>query len=304
MAKSNVSSFAKFDPAHLLDGLFVPKVKKGQALYDVQGEFDGGMVSFEGVQLGVEHQSVLLAIAARTGRQSAADGLLVKGSGNDLMARQFSLLDAAGGASDLDVSKVECSAYALLTDAGMPTGADNYKKLKKLLQQMATVVLWREKGGLGGTSNLLSAQVNGDKLIISLNWRLTDAIFKGQNIQVSLHERHELGMVSKILHTWLSGNIRRGGHIGISGNGVFINTLVNHVWGKRPASEVTKRKRQALIRKALGEIGKLNGWVARIDGDRAHISRPKELPNSPLGEELLPGDIAEHTEYLRSLIKF
>lgn len=41
MSRSKISKFAKLDPAHVLDGLFVPVYKKGLALYDVKGNFDG-----------------------------------------------------------------------------------------------------------------------------------------------------------------------------------------------------------------------------------------------------------------------
>ena len=85
MSRANLSSYSKLDPAHVLDGLFVPRVQKGHALYDVEGPIDGGIVRFKGVQLGVAHQSLLLAVVARTARLGS-DALVVKGGPGDLHA--------------------------------------------------------------------------------------------------------------------------------------------------------------------------------------------------------------------------
>lgn len=291
-----VSRYAKLDPAHILDGLFVPRVQKGQALYDVEGEFDGGTIGFKGVQLGIEHQSVLLAVAARTGQQKMADGLLVHGSENDLLARQFSLLEPTGEIEKYDISKVECTAYALLTDAGLGDGGNQFKHLLSLLHEMSTVTMYREKDNKGGISRLLGFQRDGDKLVVSLNWRMAHAIFGGQNIQVSLHERHCLTGAAKILHTWLSAHIRLGGQL-MAGRGASIDSLIAHVWGKRPSNENQHRKRRVLVRSALNEIGKLEGWVVRLEGSTALVSRPKELPFTARGKTMLPGDIAVALAY-------
>lgn len=295
--RKNISRYAKLDPAHILDGLFVPRVHKGQALYDVCGEFDGGTISFKGVQLGVEHQSVLLAVAARTGRQAGADGLLVRGTKDDLQARQLSLMGLEKEAEALDVSMVDCTAYALLADAGMPDGGKDFERLKSLLHELSTVSMMRNIKGKFGTSRLLGFQGKGDRLVVSLNWRMTDAIFGGQNIQVSLHERHTLGPVAKILHTWLSAHIRPGGQL-MAGRGASLDALIPHVWGKRPASDDVRWQRLKRLREALGEVGQLAGWATRLEGSKALVSRPKELPwSTKRGGDMLPGDMAEMLAY-------
>lgn len=286
MTRSQVSKFAKLDPAHVLDGLFVPTVQKGQALYDVCSPFNGGEISFKGVQLSVSHQSVLLAIAARTGRQPKAEGLLIAGTADDLLAQ----LAPTGQAREQDFSLVKTSAYGLLVDAGMETGASDYHRLRELLHDMSTVVMYRGFKGHGGTSKLLSFQHQEDKFIVSLNWRLTDAIFGGQNIHVSLTERHQLSdsPVAKILHTWLSAYIRPGQSL-MAGRGAEVDTLVRHVWGKRPASDGTLKQRRRRIRDALGAIKDLRGWTTSIEGSHAFISRPKLLER---GGDPTPGELA------------
>lgn len=59
-----------------------------------------------------------------------------------------------------------------------------------------------------------------------------------------------------------------------------------------PCSQDVIKKRRSRIKEALIEIGKLDGWVFRLQGTHVFISRPKEL--SKLDKcELSPGDIAE-----------
>ena len=296
--RADSSSFAKIDPAHILDGLFVPRRKEGESLFGVEGKFKNGIVSFKGVQLSVTHQSVLLAIAARTGRQQKNEGLIVNGSRDDLLARQMSLLRTTGPAADQDISRVECSAYALLKDAGMGSGKSDYMALKNLLHEMSTVVLRRDYEGKSGTSHLLSYQSLDDHLMVSLNWRMTDAIFGGQNIQVSLHERQELtGPVAKILHTWLSAYINKGASL-MAGRGASVDTLVNHVYGKRPCKSGAKRRRKQYVVAALKEINNLEGWGVQIENNRANIRRSDIVY---VMEDIPPGDMAEAEAFICSL---
>lgn len=300
MAK-DVSKYAKFDPAFATDGLFVPTARKGHALYDVGREYDNGEIRFEGVQLTAAHQSVLLAVCARTGR----GGLRVKGSKDDLLGAQYGLefnedaasrnieaLKPKGLAEAEDTAVVECSAYAILADAGMDDGGNNYATLSKLLTQLGTVVMYRRVGKRGGSSNLLSFEHDGDRMSIALNWRLAASILGDrQNIQVSLYERQKLGgAVPRLLHAWLSCYVRQG-HSLMNGQGAGLDTLARHIWGKRPVSESVKRKRRFELRKAIEEVGRLPGWSSSVDGKNvARFTRPKDIDVD------LPGDDAELKE--------
>lgn len=293
MSKSNVSSFAKVDPAHLLDGLFIPTAKKGEALYGVEGAFNNINIAFKGVQLSVAHQSLLLAISSRTARQAKAHSVLVTGSAKDLKLKQVQNLELTGEAENLDVSIVKCSAYSLLMDAGIGTGGKSYDEMVKMLHEMSTVTMYRGDVKRGGTSKLLSFTNVGEQVVVSLNWRMAGAILGSQNIQVSLYERIELSdsPVAKILHAWLSGYIRLGGNL-MAGRGAEIDTLVRHVWGNRPCSDGVIKQRRLRIREALSAINKLKGWVCRIEKTHVFISRPKKLIE-PDQSNLSPGDIAE-----------
>lgn len=137
------SSFAKVDPAHFMDGLWVPKAKKGDALYEVEGPYDNGFIRFAGVQLTAKHQSVLFALAARTAQFGKQQGHLeIRGSENDLEGRQsslFDLVDSPGIAKDKEYSRVSTTAYALLNDAGFNLSKVGYSELKK---DCKSLLLW------------------------------------------------------------------------------------------------------------------------------------------------------------------
>jgi hypothetical protein len=293
MSRSKVSSFAKVDPAHLLDGLFTPTAKKGEALYEVEGSFGGLTIAFKGVQMSVTHQSMLLAISARTARQPKAISVLVTGNATNLQHKHVKQLTLTGKAESMDVSIVSCTAYSLLVDAGMNAGGKAYEAMINMLHEMSTVTMYRGAGLKGGSSRLISFSHDGDQFKVSFNWRMADAILGKQNVQVSLHERNFLKRypVAKILHAWLSAHIRLGGQL-MAGRGAEIDTLIRHVWGNRPCSHDVIKKRRSRIKEALNEIGKLNGWVYRLEGSHAFISRPKELSGIEKCE-LSPGDVAE-----------
>ncbi len=293
MSRSKVSSFAKVDPAHLLDGLFTPTAKKGEALYEVEGSFAGIKIAFKGVQMSVTHQSLLLAISARTARQAKANAVLVTGNADNLQHKQVKKLSLTGKAKGMDVSIVECTAYSLLIDAGMNAGGKSYYAMINLLHEMATVTMYRGSGLKGGTSRLLAFSHDGEQFLVSFNWRMADAILGKQNVQVSLHERNFLKKypVAKVLHAWLSAHIRLGGQL-MAGRGAEIDTLIRHVWGNRPCSHDVTKKRRSRIKEALYEIGKLDGWAFRLQGTHAFISRPKEFFKLDKSE-LSPGDVAE-----------
>lgn len=297
MAK-DVSKYARVDPMFMTDGLFVPTARKGQALYEVGREYDQGEVVFKGVQLTAAHQSVLLAVCARTGRS----GLLVKGTKDDTLGNQMTLdffenpkagrdalaaLEAVAEAERKDKTLVECSAYSLLLDAGMETGGKDYKKVANLLSDLATVVLYRRVGKRGAASNLLSFVHDGDKMSIALNWRLAESILgEAQNIQVSLMERHGLSAsVARLLHAWLSAHVRQGFSL-MDGQGAKLDTLARHVWGNRPVSDSVKRNRRSELRKAIEEIGQLDGWAADVDERGvARFSRPHFIEKRTPGQQ-------------------
>ena len=314
---SAMSRSAKIDPAHILDGLWVPRAGKGLALYEVRATHGSEVIKFEGVQLDVRHQSLLWAIAALTTRSDVGNCQLIGSGTNDrLLQKQLDLLgpkllDPALAPSNkgADYAVVKCKIYAILRDAGLETNSEGYQEAIELLHQMSTVVMYvgvvgtkeAKKGRkaaaasevkpkqqqYGYTSHLLSFQhgdpdLDGD-IMITVNTRMTAALIGKQNIQVSLFERQALSQspVAKILHSWLSNTIRLGGSL-MAGRGASIDALIPHIWGNRPPRaaiySVTMAQRRSQIKKALDLIGKLHGWVYVIEENHVFVSRPKELP--------------------------
>jgi len=299
MAK-DVSHYAKIDPAFLADGLFRPRANVKENI-DVRRDFDGGRIRFLGPQLGAVHQSVLLALCARTGR----DGIHLIGDAKDLRGKQLKLgltpeqQVIQSIVDDVDLqetsfSRVDVTAYSLLIDAGLHDNSKDYKRLMDMMTELASMTVYRTVGKKGGISRLVSFRHDGDKMVVSLNWRLADAIFGHQNIQVSLHERMQLkSPISKILHAWLSAHIRLGRSL-MEGQGVMVDTLCKHVWGEdqKSVARDTASKRRKQVKDALKEINNLDGWIATVERSKCFVTRPKFLG---LLEEMVgtPGEAAE-----------
>lgn len=284
----NLSAFSSIDPAFFLDGLFLPRAEKTKAI-DISAEWSGGAIRFRGVQLGAVHQSVLLAVCARTGR----DGLLIHK--DEAQAKQltfWNLLDSKGDAIDQSIAEVHTSAYSLLQDAGLGTGGVGYKKLLIVLQELQSLTVYRRLGKRGGGMNILSFNHIGDKYDVRVNWRLAQAVLGDhQNIRVSLNERRALkSPVAKILHGWLCAHVWLGQSL-MNGRGAAEVSLMRHVWGEndklpRNAAKSVKARhrkkislRRTALQAALLEIGQVTGWAVVKDGGKWLISRPKTLPS-------------------------
>jgi hypothetical protein len=287
--KKDVSQYAKIDPALLTDGLFVPRANKDRMI-NIENHWDQGVIRFRGVQLGAVHQSVLLAICARAGRGGE---LIVKGSKKDLHARQVELLHCVDDAREADTAIVEATAYSLLADAGLGDSGTSFDRLAEYLTDLQTLVVYRQLTGskTGGGSNLLNFSHGAKKFRITLNWRLASAILgDAQFVKISLFERNQLtGPVAKILHAWLSSNTRLGRSFGF-GKGVYIDTLLPHIWGHDNPSTDTIGQRRKRVKIALKDINGVNNWVCHQSGQKWHITRPKDLGNDWIAS---PGELKE-----------
>ena len=290
-------AYARFDPAHLFDGLFVPtRGKKRGRLYVAPRNFHGITVGYQGFeQLGADDQSVLLAITAQLGIK----GDYIDESPPGLVAQQLrGLMDFRSGENEaLDhgerLASRHTSLRSLLIDAGY-TDADSgraMKDIKGILNRLGNAQI-REQDchGWDRRCNLVSANFNSrtGEIYVAVNPRLTKAVFHGQCVKISLFERNMLSTeVAKILHSWFSSNIRPGQALG-RGNGVRIDTLAPHIWGAVHADEDRKvqSKRRCQLRDALDEIKDRTerlhegyGWmIDRTSSGLVLVSRPKRLP--------------------------
>lgn len=282
-------AYARVDPAHLFDGLFVPtNGKKRDRLYVEPRPFDDVLISFQGFeQLGADDQSILLAISA----QLSIDGLMIYEEPRGEISHQLKLdLQIAGDASAPLATK-KTSLRSLMIDAGYRSDRDT-KQAHESLNRLRSVQIREQNGKTGWdrVSNLISTSFNKltGETYVAANPRLTAAVFKGQHVKISLFERNELETeVAKLMHCWLCSNVRLGKALG-NGNGAEIDTLAPHVWGSSHEGESAKIRsvRRSKLRDALIEIEDKTkdlhddyGWSIDVSGSGlVLVSRPKELP--------------------------
>ena len=282
MATNRLADFALFDPAHLnVNGLFIPKLKdkNNQQLRKFYGKYNGGDLEFWTIQLTAEHQSLLLAIAART----RIDGSQYLPNTTDATeAKLRADLKLEDAAQTQPNSIVEVSAFQLLQECGMSDSKKTYDKLEELLTILSMAIIRYKRGTDSGNSHLMSYHKRGDKLAISLNWRLTAALITGSFSKIDLDERRELSKspVAKVLHAYLSAHmshINGGGDQYIHGNYADIDTFIPHIYGNEPYTDDMKRYYRKQIKAALDLLGKLEKWQVDIKKGRVLITRPKAL---------------------------
>lgn len=293
MTKPHIKpAYARLDPAHTFDGLFVPTKGKARGKLAVPARRFGPMeISFQGMdQLGADDQSVLLALSAQLG----IDGLVIDAAPAGPVSRQLRLALDFSNDDGAPVASKRTSLRSLLIDAGFrdPEGGMALKNAKASLNRLANAQI-REidhKTGWDRRCNLISVAFNHKtgEIHVAANPRLTGAVFRGQHVKVSLFERNELESdVAKLLHCWLCSNIRLGRSLG-NGNGARLDTLIPHVWGRSDENKRVESKRRGLLRDALDEIADRTrslfegyGWqIDRTGSDLVMISRPKDIPVS------------------------
>jgi len=285
-------AFARFDAAHLFDGLFVPTKgrKRGRLLVSPR-EFNGCEISFQGFeQLGADDQSLLLAISAQLG----IDGLLIDEESGPISQQLKLDLQLTGDTLGVTPATKKTTLNSLMIDAGYKPSARSTKDAHKMLNRLANAQIreYNKKTGWDRRCNLISTHFNRmtGETFIAANPRLTAALFSGQHVRVSLYERRALETeAAKILHCWLSSNIQLGKSLG-NGNGAKIDTLLPHVYGPGHETESTKVKsvRRGKMRDALDEIRdrtamvpseNWRGWqIDQTSSGLVMVSRPNTLP--------------------------
>jgi len=300
------AGYAKIDPAHLFDGLFVPTngKKRDARLYVPLRDFGGTKIGFQGFdQLGADDQSILLAISAQLG----IDGLMIENAPAGEISKQLRLDIFHEKTQDMGetMATKKTSLRSLLVDAGYKDvdGGKAFENAKASLNRLSNAQVREVRKNWDQRYNLISSRFNtetGD-VYIAANPRLASAVFGGQHVRVSLLERAELeGEAAKILHAWLSSHVRQGERLG-GGNGAHLDTLAPHVWGAawEGFSASTKSQKRALLRDAVEQLSGVKvsklysgatGWAVEIEKNTVEVSRPKRLP---VFEQygLLPSDL-------------
>lgn len=284
------AAYAKLDPVHVFDGLFVPcnGKKRGRLLVPLRrfGQIEIGFHGFE--QLGADDQSILLALTA----QLSLDSLMIPAVPNGPIARQLRLALDFQQDDGAQIATRRTSLRSLLVDAGHNPETSTNKAKVCLNRLRATQILEIDRDtGWDRVCNLISISINhkSGAIYVAANPRLTGAVFRGQHVKVSLVERNRLQTeVAKLLHCWLCSNIRLGQQLG-NGNGAYLDTLAPHVWGEAAWSGFSasdRCKKRGQLRDALDEIaectadpqGKTAWSVDQTGSGLVLIGRPKELP--------------------------
>lgn len=283
------AAWAKIDPGHLMDGMFVPTGgKKRGRLYVPPRLFGSLEISFQGFeQLGADDQSVLLAISAQLG----IDGLTISDEPKGEVGQQLRLALDFSQDDGAKIASRRTSLRALAIDAGYdPYGSTDKIKICLNRLRAAQVRETNRATGWDRACNLISVSFHKDgAAYIAANPRLSQAIFHGQHVRVSLFERNQLkSEVAKLLHCWLCSNVRLGQSLG-NGNGARLDTLAPHIWGQgawEGFSKQSKSYKRGLLVAALDEIFDAtkylhggNGWeIDCTSSGLVMVSRPKNLP--------------------------
>ena len=308
-------AYAKLDPTHTFDGVWVPTrgKKRGQLLVPLR-KFGDIEVGFQGTwQLGANDQSIMYALTAQLG----IDGLMIDAIPDGPISKQLRLELHVSEDDGSPVATKKTSLRSLLIDAGYknPESGRALDDAKKCLNRLRAAQIREKniKSGWDRVCNLISLSFNHitGAIYVAANPRLTQAVFHGQHIKISLFERNELETeVAKILHSWLCSNIRLGQSLGF-GNGVKLETLAPHVWGPEweNYSKQSKSQKRGQLKDALVEISDRTrdihdgyGWsIDQTSTGLVMVSRPKHIP---VNEQIFssPSHLDEEERALKDFI--
>lgn len=300
-------AYAKIDPAHLFDGLFVPtKGKKRERLLIKPRSFGKLEIGFQGFeQLGADDQSILLALTAQLG----IDGLVINATPAGPVSKQLRIAMDINKDDGAPLASKRTSLRSLLIDAGYKNAESGraLASVKESLNRLANTQIREidQESGWDRRCNLISVSFNHKtgEIYVAANPRLTGAVFRGQHVKVSLFERNELeSEVAKLLHCWLCSNIRLGKSLG-NGNGAHLDTLAPHIWGQEAWEETSAKVRsvrRSQLRAALDEIADRTrclhggyGWAIDQTNGIVLVSRPTELPFLEGKIKITPGEYHE-----------
>lgn len=274
----SISKYAKYDPAHVSDGLFVPTKGRKQGnipRLDVQRDWAGGIIRFLGpYALTVEHQSILLAACARANRCGSLT--VYSGPGYQLglpnvLPPTVVDLNGKNHAEGQDIATVDVTMSQLLMDAGLAKGGWQVKDLKTRIIELGAVTVYRQIGRNMGHAPLMGwSGIEGGALRLYLNWRLANAVLGGgQYVLISLDERRMMqDEVGKLLHCWVSSFVRRGQVLRVTKT-----NLLQHIWGNDKIADRTAYKRLKRVNAALTMLDKLDSWTVIEDDKCVEIER-------------------------------
>lgn len=289
---------ARVDPSHCLaDGLFRPLQKgtqKGSSL-DIHYRYKGFTFWWRNYRLlSIADQSVFLALhrlAAERGRTETvgpqhADPTMLEVRGALNMRLQ---------AAELDCLAFTTSLREMAENIGMTVTGPNLRAIKESLLRLSGVSFVIYKGedetSTFWQANLISnlAGVDG-KIYVAVNPLLSKALVGTPSSYINMAEQRLLNSdAAKRLHVWLSSWAPTE-----SSRTIALDNLIQHVWGTEESSADAVRKRRGYLRKAIIEIGNLEGWLCEEDKStnmvqvmRPPMGTPIENSNKHAVDEVL-----------------
>lgn len=132
----------------------------------------------------------------------------------------------------------------------------NTAQVKASLKRLTETTIWMRSGDREGSTRLLAwSYSQADSVLLTLNWRLVDALCGRQYSRINLHHRCLLTTdVAKALHFSLSCQIQPGVAWAYK-----LDNLQKHVWGDQAEGEAL-RQRRTKLRKALDALASLPTW--------------------------------------------
>ena len=279
--------FARCDPYHALPRIFriFGRGERGGQWDEVYTVKDGLItVKFEGPQeLGINDENVFLGIVA-LGGSGAKFGMKISNmpkQPDNIQIRK--LLDPMGESVEI-MCKVATSQRGLMQASGYAaTGAKMWRLIEDSLHRLYKTTVWVRENETGWAypMPLIAYAINDrtGKLLLGLNQRLSQAIFGGRWVTMSLKERHKIeGDTGKALHRWISAWIKPG-----STQRIGMDSLMSHIFGDAEVSRATSYKRKRMVEDGLSQISQLAGWAIRYEDKRGiyAISRPELVKYDP-----------------------
>ena len=263
-----VLDHARIDPSHCLtDGLFRPLKRESQDGYALSIKYIYKDYTFwwrNYEALSIADQSVFLAI-----HRLAVETVNIERVGptheNPVMLEVREALKLKLDATNLDCLVLTTSLSEIAKTIGLSKGGKTRNQIRESLYRLSGVTFIIYRGEDDTTqfwqANLISqlGGVNG-KIIVAINPTLSRALVGGQSTLVSMKEQRELKSdVTKRLHVWLTSWARAGIETKI-----HLDLLIPHVWGNT-AEGTALWSRRSSLRRALGELNSLHGWICVED---------------------------------------
>ena len=260
-----IENFARYEMrCAMTDGLFRPMRRGPRPKAEVKNTFGSITITFRMFDaLGADDESVLLAVLSLMGVKG--EKLDVEPEDED--KRQLRLeLRAKGDADNANAGAIKTSIKEIAKRAGFSNSGKEFKHVRACLDRLSSTILILDDEQWHGSMTLLSHMTNkiDGRIEIACHWRLAEAIFgSAQFARVSLQERHQIdGDAGRILHRWLSAWVQVGKEAAIR-----MSKLEKHVWPAEVSdAPEAKKERLEKLRKALEQIGKLDGWFVGVEG--------------------------------------